>query len=590
MPFFDCAFPPVYVIGTAMKKRWQVKPSDPLLVDRICRESGCHRIIAAVMANRGITSGAALKMFLTPRWSHVHALDRLLDVDRAVSRIADAIFRNEKILVFGDYDVDGITATTILLEFLLYTGADVTYYIPDRMTEGYGLAVSHIDGVARIRGATLIVTVDCGSESHDAIKQAQQCKIDVIVTDHHAVSNSKLEACALVNPCREDCPSKATYLSGAGVVFFLIIRLRAFLRVKGFWNERRPQPNLKDYCDLAALGSVSDLVPMVSDTRLITRDGLEVLNTRPRPGIQALLNVSGTKKSAIDEEDIGFRIGPRLNATGRIQRADLGVEILRTRDPARAAVLAEEINLLNAKRQTIEKHIHHRIRMYFAETPEFLNRKTIVLCHSDWHEGVLGIVASRLVEQYCRPTILIAFRDGLGKGSARSVPGVDIHAAIAACAEYLDGFGGHPMAAGIRVRPENYEAFKKAFEDIITTMTAGLDMAPIFTIDCELELDVISDSLMDALTALQPFGTDHPEPVFLARNVIVGFAKEVGKGHMRFALTNARRGNAPPIPAIWFNADMNAARQRYFPQMAYRLRHNHWNGKISLQIVIEDVR
>ncbi|RJP42101.1 MAG: single-stranded-DNA-specific exonuclease RecJ [Desulfobacteraceae bacterium] len=572
-----------------MKRRWQVKPSDPLLVDRICRESGCHRVIAAIMANRGIASGAALEAFLNPSWSRVRSIDRLIDMDKAVGRIADALFRKEKILIFGDYDVDGITATTILLEFLLHAGADATYYIPDRMTEGYGLAAGHIDDVARVRGATLLITVDCGSDSHDAVKRAGQYGIDVIVTDHHRVSTSMPEACALVNPCRNDCPSKATCLAGAGVAFFLIIRLRAYLRDKGFWHEGRPQPNLKDYCDLAALGSISDVVPMVSDTRLITRVGLEVLNTRPRPGIQALLNISGNKKQTIDEEDIGFRIGPRLNATGRMERADLGVEILRTRDPAEAVTLAERINLLNQDRQAIEKSIHHRIRMYFEESPELLTRKTIVLCQTNWHEGVLGIVASRLVERFYRPVVLISFRDGLGKGSARSVPGVDMHAAIAACAAYLDGYGGHPMAAGIRLRPENYDPFKKAFEDIITKMTAGLDLTPTFDIDCALDIDLISDSLMDELAALQPFGPDHLEPVFLARNVSVGFAKEVGAGHIRFALTNARRKNAPPVTAIWFNADLDAARQRFFPQMVYRLRHNHWKGKTSVQIMIDDV-
>lgn len=572
-----------------MKKRWQLKQSDPLAVDRIYRESGCHRVISAIMANRGIASGPELDAFLNPSWSRVRAIERLVDVDKAVRRIADAVGCNEKILIFGDYDVDGITATTLLLEFLLHAGADASYYIPHRMTEGYGLNACHIDAVARPRGVTLLITVDCGSDSHDAVKRARQYGIDVIVTDHHTVSDAMPEACALINPCRCDCPSKATYLSGVGVVFFLLIRLRAHLRDTGFWHSDRPEPNLKDYCDLAALGTISDVVPMIQENRLITKDGIHVLNARPRPGIRALMDVSGNAGPFINEEDIGFRIGPRLNAAGRMDHADLGVAVLRARDTTEARVLAEKINTLNQERQTVERQILHRIGMYFKESPEMLEKKAIVLCHSDWHDGVLGIVASRLVDRFYRPVVLVSFRDGWGKGSARSIPGVNLYAAIAACAEHLDNFGGHPMAAGIRLRPENYEPFKRAFEKTISTMTACMDLIPTAEIDCALNLDMISDPLMDEIETLQPFGPEHPEPVFLAANVIVTFAKVAGSGHLRFALTHPNRRDAPPVQAIWFNADMNMIHERYFANMAYRLRRNRWNGKTTLQIMIEDV-
>jgi single-stranded-DNA-specific exonuclease len=573
-----------------MKKRWQLKSVDLLAVDQISRQSGCHRVAAAIMVNRGISTAAEMRRFLNPSWTELEAIDRLIDTDKAVERIAAAIYRHENILIFGDYDVDGITATTLLLEFLLHAGADASHYIPDRMTEGYGLAAGHIDEVAAARGAALVITVDCGSDSSAAVTLARKYGIDVIITDHHTISDNMPEAYAVVNPCRSDCPSNATYLCGAGVVFFLLVRLRAHLRGQGFWSEHRPQPNLKEYCDLAAMGTISDVVPMVGDNRLITRVGLEILNSRPRPGIQALMDVSGNKKPVMDEEDIGFRIGPRLNATGRMARADLGVEILRTRDPEVAGTLARQINELNYARQTIEREILHHISMYFAESPELLERKTIVLCHRDWHEGVLGIVASRLAEQFYRPVVLISFREGWGKGSARSIPGLNLYQALARCGRYLENFGGHPMAGGIRLRSENYESFKNVFEEAVAAMTAPGDPGPCLDIDCILDLDMISDSLMDALTALQPFGPDHPEPLFLSRNVIVDFSREAGAGHMRFALTSVGRDRLPPVPAIWFKADMDAARQRFFPEIAYRLRRNHWNGKANLQIVIEDVR
>jgi single-stranded-DNA-specific exonuclease len=572
-----------------MEKQWHLKPSDPLVVDRICRESGCHRAVAAIMANRGITSGSELKMFLNPSWSRVRAIERLVDVEKAVCRIADALCRNEKILIFGDYDVDGITATTLLLEFLLYAGADATHYIPHRMTEGYGLHARHIDDVVRSRGATLLITVDCGSDSLDALKQAGRYGIDVIITDHHTVPDTIPEACALINPCRCDCPSKAAYLSGAGVVFFLLIRLRAHLRKTGFWNLARPEPNLKDYCDLAALGTISDVVPMVQENRLITKDGIHVLNARPRPGIQALMEVSGNKNSFLDEEDIGFRIGPRLNAAGRLDHADLGVAVLRAKNLVEARELAERINALNQERQTIERQILHRIGMYFKESPEMLEKSAIVLCHSDWHDGVLGIVASRLVDRFHRPVVLISFRQRKGRGSARSIPGVNLYAAIVACAKHLDNFGGHPMAAGIGLRPENFEPFKRDFEKTIAAMTVNTDLTPIGEIDCPLNLDLISDQLMDEIEALRPFGPEHLEPVFQAANVIVTFSKEAGNGHLRFALTHSGRRASSPVTAIWFNANMDMIHQRYFANMAYRLRRNHWNGKTSLQIMIEDV-
>ncbi len=573
-----------------MKKQWRLKSVDPLAVDQISRQSGCHPVVAAILVNRGITTVSEMRRFLNPSWTQLQAMDRLVDADKAVERIAGAIYQQENILIFGDYDVDGITATTLLLEFLLHAGATVSHYIPDRMTEGYGLAVGHIDTVAVARNATLVITVDCGSDSRDAVSRARKYGIDVIITDHHTISDNMPEAFAVINPCRSDCPSNATYLSGAGVAFFLLIRLRAHLRKQGFWNDHRPQPNLKGYCDLAALGTISDVVPMVHDNRLITRVGLEVLNSRPRIGIQALMDISGNKKPMMDEEDIGYRIGPRLNATGRMARADLGVEILRTRDPAIAEALAKQINELNQTRQTIEREILHYINMYFAESPELLEKKTIVLCHQDWHDGVLGIVASRLAEEFYRPAVLISFREGWGKGSARSIPGINLYQALARCGMYLENFGGHPMAGGVRLRPENYEAFKNAFEEAVTAMNAPQETGPSLDIDCMLDLDMISDSLMDALAALQPFGPDHPEPLFLSRNVIVDFSREAGIGHMRFALTSAGRRRLPPVPAIWFKADMDAARQRFFPEIAYRLRRNHWNGKTNLQIVIEDVR
>ena len=472
--------PAAYAICPLMNKPMEIQSPDRSTIRRIATRAACHPIIATLLANRGITSPEAIAAFLHPSLGHIHSFETLIDMDKAVPRIAQAILGREKILVFGDYDVDGITSTTILYEFLTAAGADVTPYIPHRMDEGYGLKSCQINGTAIPGGFQLIITIDCGSASHDAVACAAQAGIDVIVTDHHTIYDSPPKAFAVINPQRADCPSGSVYLAGVGVAFCLLISLRKHLRKIHFWKNGS-EPNLKDYCDLVALGTIADIVPLIHENRVLTRAGLDVINAAPRPGLASLIDICGINKPVIDAEDIAFRIAPRLNASGRMDHASLAVKLLCTRDADEAYAIAKSMHAMNTERQKTEQEILEFILMYFTHEPEHLDKKAIVLGKEGWHQGVLGIVASRLVERYYRPVILISFDGDTGKGSGRSIPEINLYDALCGCSEHLEGFGGHPMAAGISIRRENLPAFQQKFETIIKEIGGICDLAPATT-------------------------------------------------------------------------------------------------------------
>jgi single-stranded-DNA-specific exonuclease len=572
-----------------MKKQWHIARPDFEAAQTVCRESGCHPVISAILARRGLLSKQEIESFLNPSLDQIRSHALLADLPRAVHRIAKAILHHEPILVFGDYDVDGVTSTALLYDFLKSAGAHVSYYIPDRISEGYGMNETQIVKVAIPRGIRLIVTADCGSGSHKAIDLANESGIDVIVTDHHRLSDQLPDALAVINPRRNDCPSNSSYLAGVGVAFCLLIGIRRHLREINFWNIQS-QPNLKEYCDLVALGTISDIVPMIKENRVITRSGIDVINDNPRPGIKALQSVSGILKPQIDSDDIAFRIGPRINAAGRMAHAEMGVELLLTKDSARAAQLAEKFNSLNAMRQKEESLILNQIIKFLKDEPHLLEKKTLVLRSQDLHEGVLGIVASRLMEKFYRPVILVSFRDGIGKGSGRSIPGINIYDALSACSGYLENFGGHPMAAGIQIKPEQYLSFKNAFEEAVEHLSKNIQSFPSLEIDHELNFDMITENLIDEINAMQPFGPQNPEPVFYSKYIEIVFSKIIGNRHLKLTVKQKKSPSSPVFPAIWFNADQELASRKYAKEIAYRLRRNHWNNGQGIQLLIEDIR
>ena len=562
---------------------------DPGVVEKLRRELNYHPLTAAVLVNRDIFTLTDARGFLNISLSNLRSPFSLKDMDAAVNRIHKAIIENEKILIFGDYDVDGVTAVVILLNFLRYVGADVSYYIPHRITEGYSIQPMHISQYVRPNQFDLIITADCGSGSHPAVEAANRFGIDVIITDHHNISEDIPPALAVINPKRHDCNAGLQNLAGVGVAFFLLICLRTRLREIGYWNER-PEPNLKEYCDLVALGTVADMVPLIEENRILSKTGLELIKAGHRPGLTALLEASAIRNQSLSAEDIAFRLAPRLNAAGRMDHAARAVDLLIAKDPNAAKNSAHTLNLLNLKRQDLEKGILADIQRFIDNNPSLLRRRSLVLYQPGWHAGVLGIVASRLMHNYHRPVVLISLQDGTGKGSARSVEGLNLYDALAACRQFLESFGGHAMAAGLQIREEKIADFQDAFEKEIQRTTSPETLIPALQIDSELDFTTISDGLIDELELLMPFGTGNPEPLFLARNVKVTNSKIVGKSHRRMILSQASGYTTATIPAIQFNVDDEDAKKFHFDQIVFRLHWNRWNGKKSAQIVVEDLQ
>lgn len=578
-----------------MKKYWQLLQPDIDVVEKIRGELQCNPIIATILVNRKIISKDNALRFLKPSLNNMRPPCSMKDMDAAVKRIYSAITGHEKILIFGDYDVDGITATTILFEFLHYTKADVSYYIPHRTKEGYGLHTKHITDYAIPNRINLIITVDCGSSSNNAVKTAQNSGIDVIITDHHEISDKPSHAVAVVNPKRHDCTSGFDDLAGVGVAFYLLICLRKQMRDNHFW-QNRPEPNLKSLCDLVALGTVADMVPLVDENRILVKTGLEIINTGERCGITTLMESSGIIRlqRTVDTEDIAFRLAPRLNAAGRIDHASAAVELLTTNNLKTARQLAQSLNNMNFKRHDIEQKIIEDIFEYLKNNQHLLKNSSLVLSDNEldnmWHEGVLGIVAARMVKKYFRPVVLIAIKEGVGKGSARSIPGFNIYNGLMSCSDHLEAFGGHSMAAGLQIKAENMAIFQKNFENAVQQITSPDDFMQTIPIDYELNFDDISDALINELETLKPFGTGNHEPLFMAKNVRVMDSKIVGKNHRRMHLKqSAAGGTGNSFNAIHFNVDTNKNLQENFDQIAFRLRWNHWNGGKTAQIVIEDI-
>jgi single-stranded-DNA-specific exonuclease len=571
-----------------MEKRWQIAAADGVCVSALKQALGCHPLIATLLVNRGIVTPERADAFLHASIAHLRPPTGLKDLEKAVGRILRALTAGEAILLFGDYDVDGTTATAVLFEFLSACGADVSYYIPHRLREGYGLQPGHIAEVAVPRRAALLITVDCGSGSHAAVDAARAAGIDVIITDHHHLSPPLPQAVAVLNPKRSDCTGGLDRLAGVGVAFCLALALRRRLRETGFWTKRA-EPNLRQLCDLVALGTIADMVPLVEENRILARAGLEVMGSGRRPGVAALMDAAGIANRPMDADDVAFRLAPRLNAAGRIDHAGLAVDLLTAGSMDAARPLAQTLNRLNAARQEIERRIWEDLENLVVRRPALLKRQTLVLAHPDWHAGVIGIAASKLMARYHRPVVLIALKDRSGRGSARGIPGVDLFACLCACRMHLEELGGHAQAAGLRIRTDRLPDFEQAFEAAVRAAAGPEAFIPHLPIDAEVGLEDISEELADQLEQLMPFGAGNPEPLFMARRVAVVSSSRVGEHHRRMLLRPDVGPARRPLAAIHFHPDPQQAALAHFDQMAFRLRWNRWNGSQSLQLVIEAV-
>jgi single-stranded-DNA-specific exonuclease len=569
-----------------MQPVWNIQNPDSGRIAHLCRHLSCHPATAAVLINRGIDNSQDAESFMNASLHHLDLSSPPLDMGRALFRIFQAVTRREPILIFGDYDTDGITATVILYEFLAQSGVPVFYYIPHRENEGYGLKPDHVRRFAAAGVIRLLITVDCGSGSHEAAEEAERSGIDLIITDHHRIIPPFPRAVAVINPQRTDNPPGMGKLAGVGVAFLLVLHLRRYFRKKGFWLNRA-EPVLKPFCELVALGTVADMVPLREENRILVKTGLKMISESTRPGIHSLLAVSRLSPGRIRSEDIAFRLSPLLNATGRMDHADKAVRILLCQDSKSARDQANNIYRMNLLRRQVEERVVSELIQRIESGTRPTGSSSLVMAHSEWPIGILGIAASRLLRKYHRPVVLIHVQHGLGKGSARSIPGFDLVEGLFECRDCLEEYGGHQQAAGITIREKNIPRFQQRFDEIVRRRTAESDFIPMFPIDYRLDFDVVSPSLIDELEQMEPYGEGNPEPIFATENVSVVSSRVVGKNHRHLVLAQVTPTGEKTFPAIWFRTDTKQSPPRKLDQLAYRLRWNTWNGNRHPQIIVE---
>jgi single-stranded-DNA-specific exonuclease len=565
-----------------MKRRWEISPLNPGLQDTFSRELEISPLTAQVLVNRGITHIDQADQFLHPSLSHLHFPFLMKDMEKAVDRVIQALLRREGVLIYGDYDVDGITSTAILILFFQALQFPCRYYVPHRVKEGYGL---HLDTIGKFaqQGVKLIITADCGISNMDEVKGAQEMGLDVIITDHHEVPDEIPPAYAVLNPKQGDCPFPFKSLAGVGVVFNLVIALRAKLRERGQWRDGEV-PNLRRYLDLVAMGTVADLVPLLDENRVFVRFGLEELTKASRPSMRALEEVCGLKDRAITSGNIGFQLAPRINVAGRLGEAQKAIELLVTQEPKTAQRLARELSAQNSRRQRMEEDILEEIMGWIKGDDRLLQRRSLVFSSPAWHPGVIGIVASRLVDHYYRPTVLISLDGNRGKGSGRSIEGFDLYEGIQRCSPMLLSYGGHRFAVGLTIESERIEAFKDRFEELVSQGCKPSDFVPRIRIDSEVDLPIIERGLVEELSLLAPFGVSNPKPIFCSRELRVIDSRIVGKNNLKLKVEEDLI-----YDAIGFDMGYLHPLESKRISIAFVPQINQWQGVKSIQLELRDI-
>ncbi|MES2592287.1 MAG: single-stranded-DNA-specific exonuclease RecJ [Bacteroidota bacterium] len=575
-----------------MEKRWNIKTGgDAATVKQLALELGIDKILANMLVQRGITSFEDAKNFFRPSLDHLHDPFLMKDMDKAVIRLEQAIINNEKILVYGDYDVDGTTAVALMYSFLkklpIHKGGTtinslVDYYIPDRYTEGYGISFQGID-YAKENGFTLIIALDCGIKANDKVDYAHERNIDFVICDHHRPGETLPNAAAVLDPKRNDCSYPYNELCGCGVGFKLV---QAYAQKNGIAFDE-----LYEYLDLTAISIASDLVPITGENRVLCYYGLQQINKAPRKGIRSILDLANIKKE-ITINELVFTIGPRINAAGRIETGRNAVALLVSDNNEHAKTSGININTTNTERRTIDMTITQHALSMISDNTELLERKSTVLFHSDWHKGVVGIVASRLIEKYYRPTIVLTESNGKATGSARSVRDFDVYNAIEACSDLLEQFGGHKYAAGLTLKLENLPAFQQRFEDVVSSTIEDYMLIPQIEIDAELELDEITPKFFRILKQFEPFGPENMSPVFITKGLVdKGAVRIVGNNHLKMDIQSAQNP-ADSFSSIAFAQGGHfddVLRKKVF-SACYAIEENEFNGKISLQLNVKDMK
>jgi single-stranded-DNA-specific exonuclease len=564
-----------------LKRRWRLPDSDTReKASRLASQMGVPRAFASVLVNRGLASIEEASSFLSPDRSMLYDPLLLPDIDAALERLVAALAAREKVFVCGDYDVDGITSIVLIKRCLEAAGVEVAYYVPNRLLEGYGLSEVGIQA-ARDWGSRLIVTVDSGVTGHDEVRLARTYDIDVIVTDHHEPQDSLPAALAVVDPKRKDSRYPYKDLAGVGVAFKL---MEALAR-----ESREVALEVEECLELVAVGTVADIVPLTSENRVLTTLGLQQLRTTKNPGLCALMSVAGVESNGAKATHIGFALGPRLNAAGRLGDARIGVELLTTNDPKAAADIANRLDGENRKRRDLEASVLEGATRMIEESVDLSARRSIVLWSPGWHPGVIGIVASRIAKQYNRPTILLSVADSTCRGSGRSIPGFDLHAALSECRHCLTSFGGHRHAAGVSLSEERLEEFSDCVERAAAAALSSADLVPVIEVDDLVSLTDCSDELVALMKKLRPFGAGNPEPIYGTRDLKLVAARAVGNGHLKLTVAQGDR----LMDAIGFGmADALGDLKKCggMIALAYVLEENAWRGVTELQLRIKDVQ
>ncbi|OGP54915.1 MAG: single-stranded-DNA-specific exonuclease RecJ [Deltaproteobacteria bacterium GWD2_55_8] len=568
-----------------MQKRWVLREADESVVSLLSEQLKIPPLVARILALRGLNDLDSARRYLSSSLrSDLPSPFLIAGMEQAAGRLVRALERKELICVWGDYDVDGTTGTAVLVSFLREVGGEVIYYIPHRIDEGYGLNPEGLKQLSS-QGVRLVVSVDCGISNYEEVELARSMGIDVVIVDHHELPPNLPPAFAITNPHRPDCSFPDKGLSGAGLAFYLIIGLRAKLREAG-WFGASESPDIRRYLDIVTLGTIADMVPLTGVNRVLARRGLTELGGSTRPGVVALKQVARLPPGEISAGQVGFQLGPRINAAGRMDAGLKVVEMLTTESQEVALRIAQELDEHNRERQAMEAQVLAEALSQVDADPLLKERYSIVLGREGWHPGVLGIVASRIVERFHRPTVVIAFSQGAGKGSARSIRGFHMVEGLRCCADFLEKFGGHEYAGGLSIKQEKFPSFLTRFEEIARNSLAAEDLIPVLEVDAELEFSEIGLSLIRHIETLKPFGIGNPEPLFVTKAVEVSERRDFSGGS-RLRL----RQGGKSLGAVVFGLEKD------FPaspganiDLVYRLTENEWNGSSAVELRIIDCR
>ena len=559
-----------------METKWNIQKTDESVVHNLASELGVNKIVAHLLFLRGITTFDAAKTFFRPQISDLHSPFLMKGMERAVDRIELALKKGEKILIYGDYDVDGTTSVAMMYNFLSRFTDKIAYYIPDRYDEGYGISFKGID-YAQINEFSLIIALDCGIRAVKQVEYASNKQIDFVICDHHTPGVNIPRAVSVLNPKQSDCNYPYKELSGCGVGFKLI---------QAFSEKRKIDFNeIGEYLDLLAVSIGADIVEMTGENRALAFYGLRIINQSPRVGLKALIEKSG-KTGELSISDVVFGIAPRINAAGRIEHGKIAVQILVESDIDKARELAEGIENHNKERKELDQNITKEALEMVDE-----NKLSTVVYSSDWHKGVVGIVASRLIESYYKPTIVLSEKDGELTGSARSVKGFDLYDALVKCEHLLEKFGGHKYAAGLTVKKENLKAFISEFEKVVRSTITKEQLVAQIDVDMQIELEEVNDQLYRIIKQFAPFGPQNRTPNFISKNVTdCGWGKKVGedKSHVRLVLNKS----ADRITAIGFRMsdDFELTNDKKEFDICYSIDENTWNGKTLLQLRLKGIK